>query len=111
VVDLERRIDGHWAEVVLAAARAGDPYAYGKERFDRAHRTLRDRARTTDGDAAEQNLADLERAVLVSPPAQTFQPKAVTDRTARLRDSTDWAQLAHDQSHQRDHGRGLGIGR
>ncbi|HSS09608.1 MAG TPA: MobF family relaxase [Acidimicrobiales bacterium] len=111
IAELDRQLERHWTDVVLAAARAGDPYAYGPERLKQAHRILLDRTRTNPNvDLAEHNLADLERAVLTSRPAPAVGPNPVQERAATARRGAQWLELARNCEVQRGHGREPGIG-
>ncbi len=61
IQQLDRQTAEHWADAVLAAARAGDPLAYGEDRFLRAHQTVLERSRANPGDVAVvRDLNDLE---------------------------------------------------
>jgi hypothetical protein len=48
--DLAKQLDRHWADVVLVAARNGDPFAYGKQHLNKAHRILLDHSRLNPDD-------------------------------------------------------------
>jgi hypothetical protein len=48
ISDLERHLEAYWAEVVVAAARAGNPYAYGPDRLRQARRHLLSVASSVD---------------------------------------------------------------
>jgi hypothetical protein len=50
VADLEQRLNRHWTDVVVAAAQAGDPYAYGRDRLEHAYQILLEPSRTRPND-------------------------------------------------------------
>jgi hypothetical protein len=65
IQQLDSQIDEHWAAAVLAAARAGEPLAYGKDRLVRAHQTVLDRSQANPADpTVGRDLNDLERVAL-----------------------------------------------
>jgi hypothetical protein len=56
---------------VVAAAQAGDPFAYGRDCLERAYRSLLHCRQAAPNDALlARQVCDLERAVLTSRPAQ-----------------------------------------
>ncbi|HSS08272.1 MAG TPA: hypothetical protein VLL25_00195 [Acidimicrobiales bacterium] len=108
--DVDHQLDRYWADVVLAAARAGDPYAYGRDRLERAYQTLVDQTRTSSRDqTVERQLADLERAVLTSRPPRPVPLKAAAEREGPSIQHAVSATRAHDL-HARDDGREVRIG-
>jgi hypothetical protein len=112
IAELDERLDRHWADVVVAAARAGDPYAYGRHRIERAYYTLLDHTGATSRDeGVDRNLADLEQAVLTSRSPMTAGPTPVQDRPTTVRRRPEWLQPGPDRYRDRDRGRGPDIGR
>ncbi|HSS08722.1 MAG TPA: MobF family relaxase [Acidimicrobiales bacterium] len=108
ITELDRQLETHWANVVLAAGRAGDPFAFGRNHLQQVYRTLLDRSRTAPNDeVVERNLADLERAVLTSRSVPTARLTPVHERAVRQR--ADWLELGRDRHVEHDHGRELGI--
>ena len=111
VGELDEQLDRHWADVVLAAARAGDPFAYGRNRLEGAYRTIAARNRSNVGDhTAERDLTDLERAVLTTRQAITNRSVPVHEKVLAVRTPGDWPDLGRDQARERERGRDLGIG-
>ncbi|HSS09858.1 MAG TPA: hypothetical protein VLL25_08245 [Acidimicrobiales bacterium] len=110
IAGLDQQLERHWTDVVLGAARAGDPYAYGQDRLEQVYRTLLDRSRTTPNvEVVERKLAELERAVLTSWPP-TVRPTPVHKRAATARQGAQWLDLGRNGNLQPDHGRDAGIG-
>jgi hypothetical protein len=111
VAELDNQLEQHWTDVVLAATRAGDPYAYGADRLEQAWRTLLHRSRTAPhNNAVEHDLADLERAVLTPRPLPRVEPTVVRNRDAAARQQAEWSELGRDHQLEPDRGRDLGIG-
>jgi conjugative relaxase-like TrwC/TraI family protein len=70
IYQLGRKITEYWGDVVLAAARAGEPLAYGKDHLVRSYEALLDRSRLhPDDPTAGRALGDLDRAILAARPA------------------------------------------
>ena len=111
VAELDKQLERHWTDVVLAAARAFDPYAYGRDHLEQAHRALLDWSRTARHDkVVERNLADLERAVLTSRPSPRVEPGVCPSRGGVARRPGEWPELGRNQRLDRDDGRRPGIG-
>jgi hypothetical protein len=111
IADLDQRLDRHWTEVVVAAAQAGDPFAYGRDRLERAYRSLLHCRQASPNDAlVERQVCDLERAVLTSGPAQRMERTPVDERASRVRQVGEWPELARNLQLERDPGHELGIG-
>jgi hypothetical protein len=98
--------------VVLAAARVGEPLAYGKPLLRQVHQTLLDRTRLNPQDqAAERNLTDLERAALATPGPSTAQRQAQNPRgQPTVPNPGIWPTLGHPVP-EHVHGPSLGIDR
>jgi hypothetical protein len=111
IADLDQRLDRHWTEVVVAAAQAGDPFAYGRDRLERAYRSLLHCRQASPHEAlVERQVCDLERAVLTSRPGQRLERTPVDERACRVRQVGEWPELARNLQLERDHGHELGIG-
>jgi hypothetical protein len=112
IVQLDQQLADHWADVVLAAARVGEPFAYGKPLLRQVHQTLVDRTRLNPQDQiAERNLTDLERAVLATPaPSTTQRPAQTAHRLPTAPHPGIWPTVGH-QVHEQVHGPSLGIDR
>jgi hypothetical protein len=111
IADLDQRLDRHWTEVVVAAARAGDPFAYGRDRLERAYRSLLRCRQASPSDAlVARQVAGLERAVLTSRPAQGMERTPVDGRACRIRQVGEWPGLARNLQLGQDHGHELSIG-
>ena len=111
IADLDQRLDRHWTEVVAAAARAGDPFVYGRDRLERAYRSLLHRRQASPNDALVARLAcDLERAVLTPRSAQRMERTPIDERASRVRQVGEWPELARNLQLERDHGQGLSMG-
>jgi hypothetical protein len=111
VADLDRRLDRHWTDVVVGAAQAGDPYAYGRDRLEHAYRSLLDRRQTSADDAlVERHLGDLERTTLTARPAPRLERTPAQERSSSVRQLGDWPELRHDYQLHRDPGHELGVG-
>jgi hypothetical protein len=91
---LERQVAEHWVVVVLAAARAGQPDAYGKDRLGQVHQTLLDRRRVHPADPAiVRDLGDLEHAVVSKRPAPTVGGQQSSRRRAAVVQPRSWPSL------------------
>jgi hypothetical protein len=111
IADLDQRLDRYWTEVVVAAAQAGDSFAYGRDRLERAYRSLLQRRQAAPHDAlVARQVCDLERAVLTSRPAQRMKRSPVDERASRVRQVGEWPELARNLQLERDHGQGLSMG-
>jgi len=73
IADLEQRLQAHWANTVLSAARTGDPYAYGPVLLRQARRHL---LSATADTTTEQSSAPDGRA---APTPSTAQHRALVD--------------------------------
>jgi conjugative relaxase-like TrwC/TraI family protein len=110
VGELDQQLGKHWTAVVLAAARAGDPYAYGNDRLEEAHRTLLDQGRTSPNDElVKRNLGDLERAALTFRQVAKAEP-ALVPNAASTRHRGQWPDLSREYYLERHLGREAGVG-
>ena len=97
--------------MVAAAARAGDPFVYGRDRLERAYRSLLHCRQAAPNDAlVERQVCDLERAVLTSGRAQGMERTPVDERACRVGQVGEWPELARNLQLERDHGQELSIG-
>jgi hypothetical protein len=112
ITKLDNQLRDHWTDVVLAAARLGEPFAYGKPLLRQVHQTLVDRTRLNPQDPiAERNLIDLERAVLAEPAASTVKrPAQTAHRQPMVAQPGIWPTAGYPY-HEHVDGPSLGIDR
>ncbi len=118
---LETQLGAHWAAVVVAAARTGDPYAYGQRPLQHARQHLQQQldqaalhpttapaaasastisaSTVADVDQARQALADLDTAIAQVRPAPTMPRSAATRAAPR----TDIHTLHQHYQHVVEH--------
>jgi hypothetical protein len=78
----------------MAAARAGEPLAYGRDRLLEAHRILLDRNQADPGNPAIiGDLSDLDLALVTAAAAQAVRAGQTPRRMAPVVQQTTWPSL------------------
>jgi conjugative relaxase-like TrwC/TraI family protein len=86
IAQLEQQLRDHWTDAVLAAARAGNPLAYGTNRLRTAHQQLTERTFARSDSVADdpgRRQAETDLTQLETAAKHAIQAKEVQARRAR----------------------------